>query len=126
MPDRLLARHGPDLQRLLPRLVRVGALRGRDLVQDLEGGRGLAGEQQGLGVEPERRGRGVRVPGQRVEGLARRGPVSGADEAAALEAGALAFLPKDQLSATVLRELWSSPARSPAPTDRRAPPSPGG
>jgi two-component system, NarL family, invasion response regulator UvrY len=46
-------------------------------------------------------------------------------EAAAAEAGALAFLPKDQFGARSLSELWSSRAARPAPPGTREPPSPG-
>jgi two-component system invasion response regulator UvrY len=46
-------------------------------------------------------------------------------EAAAAEAGALAFLPKDQFGARSLSELWSSRAGRPVPPGTREPPSPG-
>ena len=47
-------------------------------------------------------------------------------EAAAAEAGALAFLPKDQFGAGSLSELWSSRAARPAPPGTPGLPSPGG
>jgi DNA-binding NarL/FixJ family response regulator len=46
-------------------------------------------------------------------------------DAAAAEAGALAFLPKDQFGAKSLSELWSSRGARPAPTETPEPPSPG-
>jgi len=46
--------------------------------------------------------------------------------AAVAESGAFAFLPKDRFGASAIRELWSSRARSAAPTGTRARPSPDG
>lgn len=46
--------------------------------------------------------------------------------ALAEQAGALAFLPKDELGGDALRRLWSSRAGSPAPRGTREPPSPDG
>ena len=44
-------------------------------------------------------------------------------EAAAADAGALAFLPKEQFGVRALSELWESRAGRAAPTGTRAPPS---
>jgi DNA-binding NarL/FixJ family response regulator len=46
-------------------------------------------------------------------------------EAGAVDAGALAFLPKDQFGARSLSELWSSRATRPARPGTPEPPSPG-